>query len=132
MGTYVNKAMPGFDIERLFTDCVIILDEPHKAGDVIDDRIILTENIGLSKEIPTEEELDNIVYEKGYAVKAVKIDFIDDITTKTDMTLYGFIKVDENRYCKTNEAIGWARMECNISKLPKHEPTDKDMKFWLE
>ena len=105
MGTYIKKAMPGISYESLFIDCVVFLDEPHKAGDIIEDRIILTDNVWHGENIPTEEELDNVVYDKGYAVRAVKIDLIDDIETNTDMTTYGFTKVDENRYCKTNETI---------------------------
>ena len=103
-----------------------------KAGDIIEDRIILTDNVWHGENIPTEEELDSIVYDKGYAVRAIKIDLIDDIETRTDMTPYGFTKVDENRYCKTNEAIGWARMECYVNRLPKHKPTEEEMEFWME
>ena len=132
MGTYIKKTMPGISCESIFMDCVIILDEPHKAGDIIEDRIILTDNVWHGENIPAEEELDNVVYDKGYAVRAIKIDLIDDIETNTDMTPYGFTKVDENRYCKTNEAIGWARMECSLSRLPKHKLTEKEMEFWME
>lgn len=132
MGTYIKKTMPGIDYNSLFIDCVVILDKPHKAGDIIGDRIILTDNIWHGENIPTKKELDDVVHGKGYAVRAVKIDLIDDIETNTDMTTYGFTKVDENRYCKTNEAIGWARMECSSSRLPKHKPTEKEMEFWME
>ena len=132
MGTYIKKAMPGISYESLFIDCVVFLDEPHKSGDIIEDRIILTDNVWHGENIPTEEELDSVVYDKGYAVRAIKIDLIDDIETRTDMTPYGFTKVDENRYCKTNEAIGWARMECYVNRLPKHKPTEEEMEFWME
>ena len=122
--------------EYLTNLCLLIvlffLDEPHKAGDIIEDRIILTDNVWHGENIPTEEELDSVVYDKGYAVRAIKINLIDDIETRTDMTPYGFTKVDENRYCKTNEAIGWARMECYVNRLPKHKPTEEEMEFWME
>ena len=81
MGTYIKKAMPGISYESLFIDCVVFLDEPHKAGDIIEDRIILTDNVWHGENIPTEEELDSVVYDKGYAVRAIKINFIDDIET---------------------------------------------------
>ena len=132
MGTYINKTIRGVSYESLFIDCVCILEEPHKAGDIINGRIIITENVWLGESIPSKEELDNMVYDKGYAVRAVKIDFIDDIETDTDMTPYGFTKVGDNRYCKSNEAIYWASMEVGLSKLPKHKPTEEEMNFWME
>lgn len=132
MGAYIKKTMPGISYESIFMDCVIFLDEQHKAGDIIGDRIILTDNIWHGDNIPTEEELDNVIYDKGYAVRAIKIELIDDIETNTDMIPYGFTKVDENRYCKTNEAIAWARTECSLSRLSKHKPTEKEMEFWME
>ena len=57
MGTYIKKTMPGISYESIFMDCVIFLDEQHKAGDIIGDRIILTDNIWYGDNIPTEEEL---------------------------------------------------------------------------
>ena len=132
MGTYVKKAIHGVSYESLFVDCVIILEESHKAGDIISDRIILTDTMWYKDTIPSKEELDNAIYDKGYAVRAVRIDLVDDIETCTDMTPYGFTKVDENRYCKSNESIYWAKMETDLSKLPKHKPTEEELKFWME
>lgn len=131
MGTYVKKTIRGVPLEALFMNCAIILNEPHKAGDIINDRIILTDVVWY-KRIPSEEELDNEVYDKGSAVRAVRIDLIDDIETRTDMTPYGFTRVDDNRYCRSDEAIGWARMEVELSKLPKHKPTEEEMKFFMD
>lgn len=132
MGTYVKKSIREVPYESLFMDCVLILEEPHKVGDIIDGKIILTEGVWYGDTIPSEEELDNVIYDKGYAVRAVRIDLIDDIETCTDMTPYGFTKVDDKRYCKSNEAIYWAKMETDLDKLPKHKPTDDELKFWME
>lgn len=132
MGTYVNKTIRGVSYESLFDDCCVILEEPHKAGDILRDRIILSESIWFGETVPSEEELENNIYDKGYAVRAVKINLIDDIKTHTDMTPYGFTKVDEDRYCKSEEAIGWARMEVYARKQPMHKPEKRDMVFWIE
>ena len=116
MGTYVNKAIGPYD--GLFdNECVIKLTEPHKAGDIINDRIILTDYVYSGKKRPTEEEFNQVVYPAGYYVKTASIDKIDDIVTPTDMRPYGFTQVDDNRYCKSNVAIGWALAEvrCKIT-----------------
>ena len=110
MGTYVKKAIGPYDM-LYDSGCVIKLDKPHKSGDIINGRIILTEYVYSGDKRPSEEEFDNIVYPVGYYVRAVRIDKIDDITTPTDMTPYGFTKVDNNRYCKSKEAIEWALIE---------------------
>ena len=132
MGTYVKKTIKGIPFEALFMNCAVIFDEPHKAGDIINDRIILTNVEWYKDTIPSEEELDSEIYDKGYAVRAVRIDLIDDIETNTDMTPYGFTKVDDNRYCKSNESIYWAKMETDLNKLPKHKPTEEEMKFFMD
>lgn len=130
MGTYVKKAL--FHLDNVFDNhCVIQLTEPHKAGDVIDGRIILTECIFYNDNIPSEKELDDIVYPVGHYVRAVRISAIDDIVTPTDMKPYGFTQVDDNRYCRTAEAIGWALMEVNCHKVQKYKMTQEDWDWWL-
>jgi hypothetical protein len=132
MGVYINKARQGVTYEGLFEDCLLILEEPHKAGDIINDRIILSESMWFKEPVPTEEEIDAMVYDKGYAVRAVNVELIDDIITCTDLTPYGFTKVDDNRYCFSNEAIYWAQGEVYVNKLPKHRPLDKELEFWMD
>ena len=58
MGTYVKKAIHGVSYESLFEDCVIILEESHKAGDIINDRIILTDTMWYKDTIPSKERLN--------------------------------------------------------------------------
>lgn len=128
MGTYINKSISGIPYDSLFLDSVIVLKEPHRVGDIIDGKIIISGNT-FSLEANLE---DNIIYDKGDVVRAIRIDFIDDIETSKDMTPYGFLKVGENRYCKSNNSIYWAMMEENLKKLPKHEPTDKELKFFID
>lgn len=107
--TFVNKFM-GDVSERIIENSVICLTSPHKAGDIINNRIILTRELWYGENIPTDE-LDSIVYPTGEVVMAIPIDVIDDIQTDTDMTKYGFVRISDNRFCKTKQAIFWAKLE---------------------
>lgn len=108
--TFINKFMEDVD-ERIIGDSVICLTSPHKAGDIINNRIILTRELWYGENIPTDEELDSIIFPTGEVVIAIPIDAIDDIQTDTDMTKYGFVRISDNRFCKTKQAIFWAKLE---------------------
>ena len=118
VSTQINKFIDGVSYEEIFNNCLITLTELHRAGDIIDGKILLPENVWCGDTIPTQEQIDNIIYDSGFVIKAINIDFIDDITTNTDMTSYGFIKVDKNRYCKSDVVIFWAKLElsCRIEE----------------
>lgn len=115
MPTLIKKFINGVSYEEIFDNCLIKLSEPHRAGDIIGDKILIPENVWFGDTIPTQEQIDRIIYDPGFIIKAISIDFIDDIVTNTDMTPYGFAKVSPNRYCKSDEAVFWAKQElsCN-------------------
>lgn len=118
VSTQINKFIDRVSYEEIFNNCLITLTEPHKAGDIIDGKILIPDIILEGDVVPTQEQIDNIIYDSGFVIKAINIDFIDDITTNTDMTSYGFIKVGKNRYCKSDVAIFWAKLElsCRIEE----------------
>ena len=116
MSTQINKFIDNISHEEIFKNCLITLTEPHKAGDIIDGKVLIPDNVWYGDVIPTREQIDQIIYDSGFVIKAINIDFIDDITTNTDMTLYGFTKVGKNRYCKSDEAIFWANLELSCRR----------------
>ena len=116
MSTQINKFIDNISHEEIFKNCLLTLTEPHKAGDIIDGKILIPDNVWFGNIIPTQEQIDRIIYNSGVVIKAINIDFIDDITTNTDMTLYGFTKVGKNRYCKSDEAIFWAKLELSCRR----------------
>lgn len=116
MPTLINKFIDGVSYEEIFSNCLIKLTEPHRAGDIIDGKILLTENVWCGDIVPTQKQIDQIIYGSGFVIRAIDINFIDDIITNTDMTPYGFTKVTNDRYCKSSKAIFWAKMECNVNK----------------
>lgn len=111
MPTLINKFIDNISLEEIFNNCLITLTEPHKAGDIIDGKVLIPDIVLYGDVIPTWEQIDQIIYDSGFVIKAINIDFIDDITINTDMTSYGFTKVSPNRYCKSEEAIFWAKLE---------------------
>lgn len=116
MPTLINKFIDGVSYKEIFSNCLIKLTEPHRAGDIIDGKILLTENVWCGDTVPTQKQIDQIIYGSGFVIRAIDINFIDDIITNTDMTPYGFTKVANDRYCKSSKAIFWAKMECNVNK----------------
>ena len=116
MSFKINKFIDSASSEEIFNNCLIKLSKPHRADDIIDGKILLPENVWCGDVIPTQEQIDQIIYDSGFVIKAINIDFIDDITTNTDMTLYGFTKVGKNRYCKSDEAIFWAKLELSCRR----------------
>ena len=116
MSFKINKFIDSASYEEIFNNCLIKLSEPHRADDIIDGKILLPENVWCGDVIPTQEQIDQIIYDSGFVIKAINIDLIDDIATNTDMTLYGFTKVGKNRYCKSDEAIFWAKLELSCRR----------------
>lgn len=128
MGTYINKSIRRIPFDSLFLDSIVVLEEPHRVGDIIDGRIIISGNTFALKSNLEDTE----IYDKGDVVRAIRINLIDDIETSTDMTSYGFLKVGENRYCKSNTSIYWANMKNELDKLKIHKPTDEELKFLID
>lgn len=116
MSFKINKFIDSASYEEIFNNCLIKLSEPHRAGDIIDGKVLIPDNVWYGDVIPTQEQIDQIIYDSGFVIKAINIDFIDDITINTDMTLYGFTKVGKNRYCKSDEAIFWAKLELSCCR----------------
>lgn len=116
MSVQINKFIDSASYEEIFSNCLIKLTEPHRAGDIIDGKVLIPDNVWYGDVIPTQEQIDQIIYDSGFVIKAINIDFIDDITINTDMTLYGFTKVGKNRYCKSDEAIFWAKLELSCRR----------------
>ncbi len=99
----VHMSSKYISYENMFLYCGIIeLQRPTKAGEVIDNMLIL------SDDSPFERKIIND-FEKGYFVRAIPLEYISLCTSPFDLSEYGF-----ERICNEDGCIKW----CDFSKIP--------------
>lgn len=89
--------------DNMFLHCEIIeLQNPAKAGEVLDNMLILSDNNPLERKVIND-------FEKGYFVRAIPLRYISMCTSPFDLSKYDFEAIGEEDGCTK-----W----CNFKRLP--------------
>lgn len=105
-GYYARVHMSSKDVgyDEMFLHCEIIeLQRPTKAGEVVDNMLILSEDNPFERKIIND-------FEEGYYVRAIPLRYISLCTSPFDLSEYDFEEV-----CDEDGCTKW----CNFKRLPK-------------
>ena len=105
-GYYARVHMSSKDVEydEMFMYCEIIeLQKSAKAGEIIDNMLILSEDNPFKKKIIND-------FEEGYYVRAIPLRYISLCTSPFDLSKYDFEAI-----CNEDGCTKW----CNFERLPR-------------
>lgn len=100
----VIMSLKDIGYDKMFTHCEIVeFQRPTKAGEVVDNMLILSEDNPFERKIVNE-------FEKGHFVRAIPLRYISLCTSPFDLSEYGFEAI-----CIEDGCIKW----CDFSKIPQ-------------